>query len=184
MNANYMSGTLIPEIGNLSPKEMWLHRMPLTGTIPSEVGNFRDIYDLRLSETDLHGTIPDEIYNLTDIWRLDLYEANFTGTISPKIEQLTNLGVFRVSDNSFTGTLPAVLGNMSEFKEVWLQGNNFSGEVPPGLCEYWGTADGLVQLRADCLPSVSTGLPAITCECCDLCCDNEELDYCVGQTVD
>jgi hypothetical protein len=178
MNSNDLSGTLISEFGNLSPRELWLHRMPLTGTIPSDLGHIRGIHDLRLSSTDLHGTIPDEIYNLTDIWRLDLFDANFTGTISPKIEQLTKLGVLRIKDNSFTGTLPAVLGNMSELERIWLEGNNFIGEVPSGLCEL-RVPGGLYQLYADCLPSVSTGVPAITCECCDLCCDSET-DYCDG----
>jgi hypothetical protein len=166
------------EIGNLSPQELWLHVMPLTGPLPSELGNIRGITDLRLSNTELEGTLPDEIYNLSSLWRLDLYNSNFTGTISPKIGQLSGLDVFRISDNSFSGTLPAVFGNMSDLDRVWLEGNNFSGEVPPELCEYRGPG-GLYQLYADCLPSVSTGSAAITCECCDLCCDIET-DLCDG----
>jgi hypothetical protein len=106
MNDNYLSGTIMTEIANLSLlEELWLMSMPLTGTIPSEIGNVSDLLYLRLSDTDLHGTIPDEIYNLRDLRRLDLNDANFTGTISPETEQLTDLHVFRISHNSFTGTL-------------------------------------------------------------------------------
>jgi hypothetical protein len=171
----------MPELGNLSPNELWLQTMPLTGTIPSELGTMRLIDDLRLSNTELEGTIPDEIYNITTLWRLDLFGANFVGTISSKIEQLTSLGQFRISDNSFTGTLPAAsLGQLSGLDIVWLERNQFSGEVPSALCENRGIPGGLYELYADCLPSVYSGTPpAITCDCCDLCCDNET-DYCAA----
>jgi hypothetical protein len=160
LQSNSMSGTLMPELGNLSPNELWLQTMPLSGTIPSELGTMLAIDDLRLSNTELEGTIPDEIYNVTTLWRLDLSGANLVGTISPKIEQLSHLGQLRISDNAFTGTLPALaLVQLSSLDIVWLERNQFSGAVPSAMCQNRGLPGGLQELYADCLPSVATGAP-------------------------
>lgn len=178
MNSNYLSGSLITELGRLTPMELWFHRMPLVGTIPSELGNMREVRDLRLSNTELEGTIPEELWNLKSLWRLDIYGANFTGTISEKIGQMADLGVLRISDNNFSGTLPSALNTLPSLERIWLQGNNFSGEISSEICSSRGQG-GLYQLFADCLPSVTTGIPTIACECCDVCCDSET-EYCDG----
>ena len=75
------------ELGKLNPHELWFHRMPLTGTIPSEIGNMTGgtFADLRLSDTELKGTIPEELYDLSLLNRLDLYSSSFSGTISSRL---------------------------------------------------------------------------------------------------
>jgi hypothetical protein len=131
-----------------------------------------DNLDIRLHSTGISGTIPDELWNLSNLWRLDLYGSRLTGTLSTHMANMSNLDFLRINDNEFTGTIPTEIALMTDLRKVWLEGNSFIGEIPPALCALRG-ARGLEEVVADCLPSAATGFPAVTCDCCDLCCDNE-----------
>jgi hypothetical protein len=169
MDHNLFTGTLPTEMGLLSPREMWLYDLPLTGPIPSEIGNMKDISDLRLSATGLTGQIPEELWNLTNLYRLDLFDTLLSGTISPNVSRLTDLVSIRLHDSALTGTIPEALADLPNLKTVRLNGNKFVGEVPYGFCVH----EVIQELAADCLSSADTGAPLVTCSCCDICCDHE-----------
>ena len=171
---NEFKGTIPPEFGDMHLNELWLHgNSKLTGTIPTELGKLSNFCtDLRLSQTSLEGTIPEEIYDMSQMWRLDLHESGFIGTISSNITKLEGLQTLRLSDNHFTGTLPSGLSSMINLRTVWLNGNKLTGSIPSSLCNL-KEEHMLEFLKADCLPDPSSGLPSITCECCDICCSAE-----------
>jgi hypothetical protein len=132
----------------------------------------RETLDIRMHSTAITGTIPDELWNLSDLWRLDLYGMRLTGTLSSNMSKMTNVHILRVNDNELTGTVPTEIGLLTKLEKVWFEGNNFRGEIPSTLCALRG-AQGLQEVVADCLSSAATGFPAVTCDCCDLCCDSE-----------
>jgi hypothetical protein len=175
---NMMSGTLPAMLADMRLNEFWIQHNPVQGTIPSELGKLSNhLFDLRFYATEMQGTIPEEIYDLTSLWRFDLHTSNFSGTISSKIGNLTSLSVFRINDNRFTGTLPTELESLSSLKTLNFGFNRFSGSVPIGLCDMKGPVGTLEFLEADCHPDPISGLPMVTCECCDSCC-SPNIDEC------
>jgi len=60
----------------------------LTGEIPKEIGNLRNLEYLRLDNNQLTGEIPKEIGNLTNLNLLILYENQFTCEIPKEVKDL------------------------------------------------------------------------------------------------
>jgi uncharacterized protein YjbI with pentapeptide repeats len=182
LQRNFLTGTIPTTLSTLTNlMQLWLHEMPLTGTIPSELGSLPHdnvALDLRLHNTQLEGTVPGEIWN-TGLWRLDLYGANLSGTISPAVGTASNLQSLRLSDNNFSGTIPTELGLLTKVRVLWLDGNNFSGTLPTGVCELKGDTVGLFDLSSDCLTDPTTGEQLVVCDCCDVCC-NPDTYECEG----
>eukprot|EP00934_Nitzschia_sp_Nitz4_P006847 Nitzschia sp. Nitz4//scaffold6_size259037//111449//114018//NITZ4_001070-RA/size259037-augustus-gene-0.320-mRNA-1//-1//CDS//3329556881//6837//frame0 len=172
MQGNYLTGSLPTEMGEMAIREIWFHRLPLSGPIPSELGNMDSTLDLRLARSNINGTIPEEIYNLTSVWRLDLYETQISGTISSNMVQMTDLDRLRFRSMRLTGTIPTELASMSELGMIWFDGNDLVGAVPPGLCDWRVAINGITEITADCLDDSETGVPRVECSCCDLCCDH------------
>ena len=175
-----MSGTLPSLLGDMRLNEFWIQKNPVQGTIPSELAKLSNhMMDLRLYDTALSGTVPEEIFDLTLLWRFDLHTSNFTGTISPRIGNLTSLSIFRINNNGFTGPLPTELESLPSLKTLNFSFNRFNGSVPIGLCDMKAPDGSLQFLEADCRPDPISGLPLVTCECCDSCCspDSEECTF-------
>ncbi|KAL3925043.1 MAG: hypothetical protein SGILL_000665 [Bacillariaceae sp.] len=171
---NMMSGTIPTMLADMRLHEFWIQHNPVRGTIPSELGKLSNyMFDLRLFNTELVGSVPEEIYDLTSLWRLDLHESNYVGTISTKIGNLKDLSVFRINDNRFTGTLPTELSSLPALNKVNFSFNRFNGTVPSGMCDIKAPNGTLKSLEADCLANPISGLPLVTCECCDSCCSPE-----------
>ena len=68
----------------------------LTGTIPPEIGNLTQLSELWLYGNRLTGTIPEEIGNLTNLTVLNLGDNNFSGPVPNALSALTNLEHFYV----------------------------------------------------------------------------------------
>lgn len=65
---NDLSGSLPPELGNLSGlRELILWRNHLEGSIPSELGNLSLLKELSLWRNQLTGSIPPELGNLSSL---------------------------------------------------------------------------------------------------------------------
>ena len=77
----------------------------------------------------LTGTIPSLIGNLKNLQAMYLSENAFTGTLPTEIETLSLLDVFELDDNRFEG--PLVLPRSEPFlSELYVGKNNFTGEFP------------------------------------------------------
>ena len=67
LNNNSLSGSLPPELGNLTNlTTLYLFNNSLSGIIPSELGNLTNLTSLGLSDNSLSGSIPAELGNLTN----------------------------------------------------------------------------------------------------------------------
>uniref|UniRef100_A0A7S2K429 Leucine-rich repeat-containing N-terminal plant-type domain-containing protein n=2 Tax=Leptocylindrus danicus TaxID=163516 RepID=A0A7S2K429_9STRA len=111
-----------------------LHQRNLQGSLPSELGIFRNLNGLYLENNLLSGTIPSELGLLT---------------------QLQDLFLF---GNVLTGSIPTELGLLNNFQKLYLQENMLTGTMPDQVCalrDVQGSGDlvvdcGEVQCGSEC----------------------------------
>ena len=93
LNANFLSGSISPEISNL---------LKLTR--------------LYLATNKLEGPIPAGIWKLTKLDSLQLHENSLDGSISPKIGQLVNLEDLRLHENKLMGPIPPEVWKLTKLE--------------------------------------------------------------------
>lgn len=120
LRANFcgFTGLLHAEIGNLAKLdtlEMWA-RLPLkngdpypfllSGGVPKEIGQLKNLRYLRLARHNFTGALPEEIGNMENLRMLDFSECNFSGEIPQSLGKLKKLHTLFLDTNKLTGSIP------------------------------------------------------------------------------
>ncbi|MDE2715522.1 MAG: hypothetical protein OXI33_00710 [Chloroflexota bacterium] len=114
----------------------------MTGPIPPEIWNLRDLTLLTLGRNRLTGGIPPEIGNLTNLEQFSVQDNQLTGAIPAALWTLTDLTVLAIAGNRLTGSIPRAIGDFGNLKTLWAADNNLSGSIPPEI----GNLDSLTHL--------------------------------------
>ncbi len=88
---------------------------------------------LWLSYNQLSGEIPSELENLRNLENLDLGQNELQGPIPPELGRLSRLNVLILNDNRLSGEIPSELENLRNLEFLYLSGNLLTGCVPAGL---------------------------------------------------
>ncbi|KAL1812551.1 hypothetical protein DCAR_0624789 [Daucus carota subsp. sativus] len=118
---------------NSSVIDLSLPNSQLLGSIPSNLGMFKNLQSLDLSNNSINGSIPSSMYNLTSLEKLDLSNNLISGELSELVGGLENLQVFNLSDNALAGYIPKNLTTLHNLTVVSLKSNYFSGSLPSGF---------------------------------------------------
>ena len=102
----------------------------LTGTIPPEIGQLRNLRLLDLTSNRLSGPIPPEIGQLRSLVNLIILNNRLSGEIPPEIGQLENLIELLLDSNRLSGSIPSEIGNLKSLITLWLSNNQLSGAIP------------------------------------------------------
>jgi Leucine-rich repeat (LRR) protein len=87
-----------------------LHGNNLSGGISSVIGHTNGtLAYLDFSNNRLTGSLPSTIGNLKQLVFLDLSHTNLTGSIPPSFGNLVELGHLTLDDNQLSGGIPEVL---------------------------------------------------------------------------
>ncbi|CAB9512368.1 LRR receptor-like serine threonine-protein kinase [Seminavis robusta] len=103
----------------------------LTGTIPTELSDFRNLQILFLSTNDLTGPFPSELGLLSKLERLRLHSNDITGVLPTELGLMTRMTHLSFSKMRLTGTMPSELALMRHLRFLNLGGNrNMKGTIP------------------------------------------------------
>ncbi|XP_013716483.1 receptor-like protein 1 isoform X2 [Brassica napus] len=101
------------------------------GAIPSCFGNIlQDMYGLDLSSNQLSGEIPVEVWDLKNIISLNFSSNRLIGSIPGSISNLKNLESLDLSNNKLHGNIPPQLADLNNLGDFNVSYNNLSGEIP------------------------------------------------------
>ena len=96
-----------------------MSRNSLTGSIPPELGNLKNLSYLQLYSNNLSGQIPESIGELPLLEGLSIYENNLTSQLLQKLGSLmSKFNMLDTSQNRLNGSLPKDVckkGNLQYF---------------------------------------------------------------------
>lgn len=121
--------------------ECWVDSTPISGGIPTELGNVLSLVSFSASSCGLDGAIPTEIGNLIFLERLWLY------------------------NNELTGSIPTEMGNLGRLELLFTDGNMLSGSMPEEVCEL-STPTNVISIGVDCQSDATAVVDCACCTCC------------------
>ncbi|XP_031104581.1 probable LRR receptor-like serine/threonine-protein kinase At3g47570 [Ipomoea triloba] len=141
---NSFEGKLPDTIANLSSKLSMLSLAgnKFSGTIPIGINNLASLIALELDDNHLSGVIPSEIGDLKNLQVLALQKNQFFGKIPLVLFNITSLSSLYMEDNNLDGYIPSSVGNLWNLNELYLSHNRLDGFIPgkifdlPSLSKY------------------------------------------------
>ncbi|XP_044461735.1 leucine-rich repeat receptor protein kinase HPCA1-like isoform X2 [Mangifera indica] len=136
-----LSGPLSGDITTLSELQILdlSYNKDLTGSLPTTIGDLKNLTSLILVGCGLSGPIPDSIGHLSKLVYLSLNSNSFIGPIPRTIGNLAELYWLDLADNKLTGTIPVSSGKspgldmLVHTKHFHLGKNQLSGTIPEQL---------------------------------------------------
>jgi len=107
-----------------------LSKYSLKGHLLVDIGKFRSLQQLDLSNNRFTGPVPPALGKLTALRLLDLGGNAFTGQLPREIGKLHKLQILILNSNQFEGHLGHDIGELSSLELLNLSGNRFSGHIP------------------------------------------------------
>jgi len=127
--------------------ELKLQNNQLSGTLPPEIGNLSQLNWLWLSDNQLIGSIPSEIGNLTNLEWWWLSNNQLSGSIPSEVDNLINLEWLWLADNQLTGSIPP-LSNLGYLKWFWIADNQLNGCFDNSLIDFCSQLDPIFAINA------------------------------------
>ncbi|XP_077226265.1 receptor kinase-like protein Xa21 [Tasmannia lanceolata] len=129
---NNLRGTIPKQIIGLSSLSIQLDLSQnfFTGSLPSEVGNLKNLERLDVSHNKLSREIPSSLAHCKSMRELYMQGNTFRGDVSSVFTTLTSIEVLDLSFNNFSGKIPKYLEGFQFLRYLNLSLNNFEGEVP------------------------------------------------------
>ena len=141
----------------------------LAGSIPTEVGNLKNLKEIMLDQNSLAGSIPIELFHASRIELLMLQSNRLTGSIPTQLGNLQNATRILMNHNSLKGAIPNEIQNLMKIEFVHFHHNQLTGTAP--LVEF--VIKSRENFITDC-GDPSYLLPEkVKCTSCTMCCNSE-----------
>ena len=127
---------------------------PMSGTLPTELGQLAGIRHIMLGGHLISGTLPTELARLTSLESIDLSSNALSGTLPSEMARLSRLRFLSVHNNLLSGSLPTQWGaGLGSMRTIDLSGNRFSfsgGSLPAAIAGL-GIAIALLLVVVGCV---------------------------------
>ncbi|KAH7576076.1 hypothetical protein JRO89_XS02G0287100 [Xanthoceras sorbifolium] len=135
LSANPLNGFLPGYIGNLSIslETIYMKSCNISGSIPEEIGNLKNLMMLDLSINEVTGSIPITLKNLQNLQGLSLEYNKLEGFILDDLCHLDNLVELYLESNKLSGAIPACLGHLTSLRLLLLGSNRLTSVIPSSL---------------------------------------------------
>uniref|UniRef100_A0ACD5VKE7 Uncharacterized protein n=1 Tax=Avena sativa TaxID=4498 RepID=A0ACD5VKE7_AVESA len=132
LSHNRLSGPVPRELFLIKTLSNYMHMQNnlLTGALPIELGNLRNLGELDFSGNQISGEIPTSLGECQTLQYLNVSRNILEGTIPSTIEKMKALLMLDLSHNNLSGSIPEFLGRMEGLGSLNLSFNNLEGEVP------------------------------------------------------
>ncbi len=136
-NTNWLTGPVDTwhgiEIDNCRVKRVNLINNNMTGSVPPEIGDLSAMEFLLLRDNNIGGSIPPELGNCRACTFIDISNNVITGAIPPELSQLRHLKELIIENCELTGTIPPEIGNLEKLEHLSFDSNNLEGKVPRAI---------------------------------------------------
>ncbi|XP_062198143.1 probable LRR receptor-like serine/threonine-protein kinase At3g47570 [Phragmites australis] len=145
LGTNIMQGNLPSSVGSLarSLKALVLHANKISGTIPPEIGNLTNLGFLRMEQNNFVGDLPGSIGNLANLTFLNLSRNKLSGQIPLSIGKLRQLNELYLQENNLSGPIPSALGDCKNLNILNLSCNTLNESIPKELFSLYSLSSGL-----------------------------------------
>ncbi|KAK9153563.1 hypothetical protein Sjap_001043 [Stephania japonica] len=137
LSNNYLEGNIPTTLSQCKfLQRLYLYKNNLSGTIPKQVltGPFsQSIIDLDVSMNSLTGPLPPEVGNLKNLFHLDVSHNKLIGEIPSTLGTCASLKYLHLEANSLMGEIPMTLNALKDLSDLDLSKNNLSGPIPKYL---------------------------------------------------
>ncbi|CAL5413803.1 unnamed protein product [Camellia sinensis] len=130
----FPNGTEGVKTGLFSLQRLLIQDTNMSGYIPLELGNCKNLTLIALDWSHFFGTIPSSLGNLSELTALRVTENQLSGEIPWNIGSLTKLTDLRLCKNRLFGFVPQGIGNSSALTTFHMTENNFIGHLPQQVC--------------------------------------------------
>jgi hypothetical protein len=143
---NDLGGTIPAEIGNLDAVKyltlsggegVFTSHLPLSGKIPKEILNLKNIESLDLSRAIFDQESLDLVFGLTSLKTLTLTPVSPISDQFDKLVNLENLGLYgyvgSAAKSENNGPVPVSLGSLAKLKTLVIERTGFDGPIPPEI---------------------------------------------------
>ncbi|CAB9497088.1 Leucine Rich Repeat [Seminavis robusta] len=129
-----LTGTIPSELGLLSNtlKGFAVQGNFLSGSLPSEFWQLRELKELRIANNPLELSIPNGMHKYMPKFRV-LYAARLAtldGSLPTTLGLLTGLSHFNIEENAVTGPLPSELATLTKLGSIIASNNHLTGSLP------------------------------------------------------
>ncbi|PIA31244.1 hypothetical protein AQUCO_05100037v1, partial [Aquilegia coerulea] len=107
----------------------------LYGELPNNWSGFKNLTNIRISNTNITGRIPTGLAELKILGDLDISKNHLIGEIPRELGKLTSLSKLNFSGNNLDGNLPKELGKLNGLETLDLSSNSFSGLIPKEIAD-------------------------------------------------
>ncbi|XP_044507869.1 receptor kinase-like protein Xa21 isoform X2 [Mangifera indica] len=134
LSKNPLNSILPGSIGNLSIslENFNINDCNISGKIPREIGNLKNLLELKLEDNELTGPVPVTMDGLQNLQGLYLQNNKFEGLIPEIFCHLKKLDVLNLGGNKFYGVIPACIGNLTTLSKLYLGFNRLTS-IPSTL---------------------------------------------------
>lgn len=129
---NPVTGRFPDEVGDLPYLEdLSFYFLPgLSGPITAGVAKLRRLRDISITNVPLSGRIPSFLGEIKTLERVFFYRNDFSGTIPASLAALPNLKVLQIEHSRLTGPIPDVAGGFPKLESIFLSNNRLTGTLP------------------------------------------------------